>query len=60
MTCEITIDAAGRVSDAWVKKSSVDSSEVERCITAELMRMEFPAPRGGKKVVEYPFSFSRS
>jgi TonB family protein len=57
---QITIDASGSVSSAELAESSLSDSVVEKCIADELLRLEFPPPRGGRVVISYPFAFSRS
>lgn len=48
----------GSVSKADTKTSSMGNAEVESCINARIMRMQFPEPRGGIVIVSYPFMFS--
>lgn len=60
VSINFVIGASGRVSQANVQQSSVDSSSLEGCVVAKLKNFKFPQPVGGVNVqVRYPFSFSR-
>lgn len=52
------IQPDGRVREAIIATNTV-SAAVGRCVRAEMMRLEFPPPRGGGVVViTYPFVFA--
>jgi Ca-activated chloride channel family protein len=56
---EFVVAADGSVSLASVKSSTMGDAEVEQCLTARFLRMQFPPPGGGGIVlVRYPFLFS--
>ena len=53
-----TIDKEGKVSLSSVKKSTMNSRNVENCIVAKIKNWNFPKPKGGGQVlVSYPFLF---
>jgi outer membrane biosynthesis protein TonB len=55
------IGATGAVASVKVKESTINSPNVERCISAKIMGWKFPAPAGGGVVqVNYPFIFKAS
>jgi len=54
------INATGKVMRARVSKTTMRNGRVEDCIVRQVMRMQFPKPRGGSKaVVNYPFVFAQ-
>jgi hypothetical protein len=56
VTMNFEINGQGDLNFAKVQKSSLDSSEVEQCISQRMMTWKFPKPRGGVAVkVSYPF-----
>jgi TonB family protein len=58
---QFTIAANGSVQSADVSQSTLNNSEVERCITAKIRTWQFPKPKGGGIViVKYPFIFKTS
>lgn len=58
---QFTISASGSVQSANVQQSTLNNSEVERCITAKIRTWQFPKPKGGGIViVKYPFIFKTS
>lgn len=53
-----TIDKDGRVPQSSVKKTTLNSDPVEKCIIGKIRNWEFPKPKGGGQVlVSYPFLF---
>ncbi|MBT8491953.1 MAG: TonB family protein, partial [Deltaproteobacteria bacterium] len=55
-----TINASGKVIRAKVSKTSMKNGRVEDCIVRQVLRMQFPKPKGGSKaVVNYPFVFAQ-
>ncbi|MCO5144229.1 MAG: AgmX/PglI C-terminal domain-containing protein [Oligoflexia bacterium] len=53
-----TINAEGKVSTSSVKKTTMNNSAVENCITGKIKNWTFPKPKGGGQViVSYPFLF---
>jgi hypothetical protein len=55
---KFVIAAAGTVSSAEVKETTMADPDVESCLCDVIGRMEFPEPRGGGIViVSYPFIF---
>lgn len=58
ISVKFTIGADGAVSSATTKTSAT-MPEVEACLTARFLKMQFPKPRGGGMVlVSYPFVFA--
>jgi TonB family protein len=58
VTVRITIAANGSVANAQVVSSMLGAPEVERCITHEVARWQFPRPPGEAPVAfSYPFTF---
>lgn len=58
VTMKFVIEADGSVSSAIVKSTTLGSETVEACLSQRLLRMRFPAPKGGGIViVNYPFVF---
>jgi TonB family protein len=56
-----TIDATGSVAQADVAESSLNSPQVEGCMTSRVKRWKFPAPAGGGVVsVSYPWVFKQA
>ncbi|TVR02207.1 MAG: TonB family protein [Deltaproteobacteria bacterium] len=56
---EFVIAPDGSVASAQVAESSLNSREVENCVTNRMRRWRFPEPRGGGIVrVTYPFDFT--
>lgn len=56
---EFVIAPDGSVASATVAESSMNSREVEACVTTRMRRWRFPEPRGGGIVrVTYPFDFT--
>jgi TolA-binding protein len=61
ITFEFVIAKDGTVSKASIKDSSMGDGTVEQCITERVLRMKFPAPKGGGVInVTYPFQFPES
>lgn len=57
---KFNINGSGIVSSAGVSSSSLNSSQVESCITNRLRTWKFPKPVGGVNVkVQYPFVLKR-
>jgi outer membrane biosynthesis protein TonB len=57
---DFTINGGGIVSTAKVAQSSLNSAQVEGCITSHLRGWKFPKPVGGVNVkVSYPFVLKR-
>ena len=53
-----TINKEGLVPQASVKKSTMNNTAVESCITNKIKTWEFPKPKGNGQVsVSYPFLF---
>lgn len=56
VTVAFQINGQGRLNFANVKKSSLGSKAVEKCITTKMMGWQFPKPKGGVNTdVSYPF-----
>lgn len=56
VTMDFEINGGGDLNFANVQKSSLDDSEVEKCISSHMLAWKFPKPRGGVAVkVSYPF-----
>jgi hypothetical protein len=56
VTMNFEIGGNGDLNFAKVQKTSLDSPEVEQCISNKMMTWKFPKPRGGVAVkVSYPF-----
>lgn len=54
------INSAGAVTRANVSKTTMHNGRVEDCIVRQVLRMQFPKPKGGSKaVVNYPFVFAQ-
>ncbi len=57
VTVKFTIAATGKVASSDVAKSTVDDTNVGRCIAKAVKRWKFPKPPGGGVVVvSYPFA----
>ena len=55
---KIIISGQGKVLQSAVAKSTMNNPKVERCITGNIKKLRFPAPKNGKMViVRYPFRF---
>lgn len=53
------ISASGRVSQSGIENTTMNNSNVERCLSGVISRIVFPEPLGGGIVeVSYPFSFT--
>jgi hypothetical protein len=53
-----TIDKDGNVPQSSVKKTTLNSEPVEKCILGKIRNWQFPKPKGGGQVfVSYPFLF---
>lgn len=55
-----TIGTDGKVTESSIAESTLHSPEAERCITDAVKGWEFPAPRGGKVAITYPFVLAAS
>lgn len=56
---KFTIGKTGKVVAAYVKTNELSPSKVDKCLTAEILTWQFPAPkRGGIVIVNYPFNFT--
>lgn len=55
-----TIDTNARVSDTKVVRSQLNNSTLHSCLSAELSKVRFPAPKGSSVSIRYPFAFSSS
>ena len=61
ITVKFVIAGDGSVSRATIKRSSMGSTAVERCLTGRFMKLQFPEPKGnGIVIVSYPFMFTGS
>ena len=59
VTMEWVISPTGDVVNASVSESTLNSSEVEQCMSQRIRQWSFPEPDGGGVVrVNYPFNFS--
>jgi hypothetical protein len=59
VTLNFTIAADGSVSKSKTYKTTIDNAAVESCMNRQMMKLEFPEPKGGGIViVKYPFEFS--
>jgi len=53
------INAAGKVTTARTKSTTMRNNRVEDCIVRQVQRMTFPSPKGGTvAIVSFPFIFS--
>jgi hypothetical protein len=57
IVARIEIAEDGVVTSATIKSTTMKSSAVESCLSAQLKRLKFPA-RGAKAIVTYPFIFT--
>ncbi len=56
MSFTFVIHSTGEVIDAKLRSATVDASELGDCLTAQFLRMKFPASDGaGIVIVSYPF-----
>ena len=56
---KFSIGPDGSVNHAATRSSTLQHPDVESCIAGRVLRMRFPAPNGGGRViVTYPFAFS--
>jgi TonB family protein len=55
-----TVGTDGKVLDSRIAESTLKSPACEDCIAAAVRTWEFPKPRGGKVVVNYPFVLASS
>lgn len=55
-----TIGTDGKVEKAKALTSTLKSAAVEGCLSRVVLRWKFPAPKGGKVRVVYPFTFGRA
>ena len=54
----ISISNQGKVLKTVVLKSTINNSEVERCIADNIKELNFPAPKSGKRLtITYPLRF---
>lgn len=59
VSVKFTIAGDGSVSSASTASSTLGNSAAEACMSAEFLKMTFPAPKGGGVViVKYPFMFT--
>lgn len=59
LSVRFVIAKDGSVSQATTRSSSLESPAVESCVNERILRLGFPAPRGGGIViVTYPFVFA--
>lgn len=59
VSVKFTIAGDGSVSSAATASSTLGNSAAEACMSAEFLKMTFPAPKGGGVViVKYPFMFT--
>lgn len=59
ITIQWTIAPSGDVVAASVQETTMNNSQVERCMAQRIQRWSFPEPEGGGVVrVNYPFNFS--
>jgi len=54
------IGAEGQVATSQVVESTVNSPELDRCVTGRVQSWVFPRPKGGVVNVRYPFVFTQS
>ena len=52
-----TIGTSGHVSEAQVVRSEMNKKPLHDCLTKELGKIVFPAPKGGPATVKKPFRF---
>ncbi len=55
---EWSINTSGTVVTAKTKSSTLRNAEVEGCILRSIKTWKFPAAKGGKVIVTYPFVFN--
>jgi outer membrane biosynthesis protein TonB len=55
------IGASGKASQLAIASSTVNNSNVDRCVLGVLGRIQFPLPAGGVSVsIKYPFNFANT
>ena len=55
---EFVIQTTGKVSDSKVAETTMNDSDVEKCVAEQVGKVQFPAPKDkGTVVVKYPFVF---
>ncbi|MBN2693613.1 AgmX/PglI C-terminal domain-containing protein [bacterium] len=52
-----TIKLNRKVKDVKIVSSQIKDSQLHDCLTKEIAKISFPAPKGGDAVVTYPFKF---
>jgi len=58
VTARITVAADGAIANAQIAASTLNSAQVEGCLTREISRWHLPRPSGGAAVsFQYPFVF---
>ena len=50
-----TIGTDGKVTDSRISETTLKNPDCEKCIADAVQSWQFPKPRGGKVVVNYPF-----
>lgn len=58
LTMQWTIQTSGRSGDVKVVRSQLNNASVHNCMSAELSKISFPAPKGGSVTIKYPFAFT--
>ncbi len=55
-----TIQESGSVAEIQVLRSQLKRESLHQCLSKELGKIKFPAPKGGDVSIKYPFKFSSS
>ena len=56
---KFVVAADGSVQKSVIKSSTMGSEAAQNCVAKRLLRMKFPAPKGGGiAIVSYPFVFT--
>ena len=56
---KISLDHAGKVSEANIYSSSINNSLVENCVLHQVRGLSFTPPKEGEESITYPFLFSQ-
>jgi hypothetical protein len=58
VTVSFVIGTSGTVVSASVRESTFPDPAVPSCLSARILRLSFPPPKGGIVVVDWPFTFA--
>jgi TonB family protein len=60
LAVKFTIGSEGQVLSSQVAESTLNSADLNRCVTSRVQSWVFPRPKGGLVNVHYPFVFTQS